>query len=179
MVIHNLASAYECWNFPWFHPKCLGEVLSCWLIPCLNSPGNWGPNQLKIITSDQFLCSLDCLWDSQPLKWEIWDLYIKCLFKTLYKWGNVIELEPRWGVGWFQWHCINSASDEAFTLPSCWKADALAPEGWRTGLGSTSWELSLEFVKPELLERSCVILGLLWHFVQTGSCDGLCQLRFF
>lgn len=174
MVIHNLASACECWNFPWFHPKCLGEVLSCWLIPCLNSPGNWGVNQLKIITSDRFLCSLDCLWDSQPLKWEIWDLYIKCLFKTLYKWGNVIELKPRWGVGWFQWHCVNSASDEAFTLPSCWKADAFATWGMEDGFGEhlmgvipgvcKAWAVGMILCNPWLALALCSN-RLLWWFV--------------
>lgn len=81
----------------YFIQNVLGKCFSCWLISCLEIPRNWGATQLKVITSDQFLCSLDCLWDSQPLKWEIWDLYIKCLFKTLYKWGNVIELEPQWG----------------------------------------------------------------------------------
>lgn len=71
-------------------------------------------------------------------------------------------------VGWFQWHCIHSASDGAFTLPCCCKADALGLEEWRMGLGSSSWGFPLVFIKPELLEWSCVILGLLWHFVQTG-----------
>lgn len=114
----------------------LGKCSAADSFLALKSPGNWGATQLKVITSDHFLCSLDCLWDSQPLKWEIWDLYIKCLFKTLYKWGNVIELEPQWGWADF--------SGTALILhqmkPSlCSAAGKLhLREGGRMGLGSTS-----------------------------------------
>lgn len=80
-----------------FIQNVLGKCSAADSVLALKSPGTWGAAQLKEITSAQFLCSLDCLWDSQPLKWKIGDLYIECLFKTLHKWGNVIELEPQWG----------------------------------------------------------------------------------
>ena len=79
-----------------FVHNVLGKCSAASSFLALNSGGNWGAIQLEVITSNPFLYSLNCLWDSQPLQWEIWDLCIKCLFKTLSKWRNVIELEPRW-----------------------------------------------------------------------------------
>lgn len=70
-------------------------------------------------------------------------------------------------VGWFQWHCINFASDEAFTLLCCWKGCPCTwgrEEGMEDGFGEHLMGLPLVFVKPELLEWSYVILDLLWHF---------------
>lgn len=78
-----------------FVQNILGKRSAASSFLALDLEGNWGATQLKVIASNPFLYSLNCLWDSQPLKWEIWDLCIKCLFKTFYKWGNVVELELR------------------------------------------------------------------------------------
>lgn len=151
-------------KLPWFHPECPGEVLSCWLLTCPEIPRVLRCSPVK----DNFLCPVPVL---SALLVRFTALQMRNL-RPLHKMFVQDSLEMRecdWigapvRVGWFQWHCINFAADEAFTLPCCWKADALALEGgMQGGFGEHLMGLSLVFVKPELLEWSCVIFALLWH----------------
>lgn len=129
-----------------FVQNVLGKSLATSSFLALNSEGNWGATQLKVITSNLFLYSLNCLWDSQPSKWGIWDLCIKCLFKALFEWGNVIDLEPRWrwadfsGAALILHHMKSSLRSAAGKLMSThstdrhWMSDSVSAS-LRTNLG--------------------------------------------